>query len=552
MAELSESQEILLKRGYIKHNKPSKSPGTALSEMLKDNEHSRFLGTALGEILKHNEPSTSLSTVLGEMFKNNEEKEQIFSDLERGTMLTRPMGEEYIQIRLSKDTTTQPDSKIPGLWSSSVKPEFCCIYRVPDRLRKVNPEAYTPQMLLIGPLHHSKKVEAFKRYKTELRYLNYLNMELHKKKCLDSIGDIYGEQPVKEFRRLIEINEKFIRDSYAESTIWINTKDFVEMILHDSVFILMFFIQTGSTLNFSKKEDILFNQSRLINSTAILEDLILLENQLPYALLEKLFEPFFSNLDTKETFRDITLRAFGFEGKIKEEVRFQHFTDLFRCVRVSTLSLAEEQISIAKNEPPKSRKIMYNADKLDSAGVNFVNVDEENDLSLVITFKDGILKMPCFTVEDNTERVMRNLMALEQCHYPRTTYVCDYISFLDFLINTDQDVDLLVKKGIVKNWLGHQGSVTEMVNKLCLGLVDFGSHYCDIVENLNKHYDNRLNRSVGTLRRVYFKDLWTGTATIAAVVLLVLTLIQTVASILQVMMQNDNKSPPPPAPSRGL
>lgn len=107
-------------------------------------------------------------------------------------------------------------------------------------------------------------------------------------------------------------------------------------------------------------------------------------------------------------------------------------------------------------------------------------------------------------------------------------------------------------KGIVKNWLGHQGSVTEMVNKLCLGLVDFGSHYCDIVENLNKHYDNRLNRSVGTLRRVYFKDLWTGTATIAAVVLLVLTLIQTVASILQVMMQNDNKSPPPPAPSRGL
>lgn len=72
-------------------------------------------------------------------------------------------------------------------------------------------------------------------------------MELHKKKCLDSIGDIYGEQPVKEFRRLIEINEKFIRDSYAESTIWINTKDFVEMILHDSVFIVMFFIQTGST-----------------------------------------------------------------------------------------------------------------------------------------------------------------------------------------------------------------------------------------------------------------------------------------------------------------
>jgi len=32
-----------------------------------------------------------------------------------------------------------------------------CIYRVPSQLREVNPEAYRPRMLLIGPLTHSKK-----------------------------------------------------------------------------------------------------------------------------------------------------------------------------------------------------------------------------------------------------------------------------------------------------------------------------------------------------------------------------------------------------------
>lgn len=90
-----------------------------------------------------------------------------------------------------------------------------------------------------------------------------------------------------------------------------------------------------------------------------------------------------------------------------------------------------------------------------------------------------------------------------------------------------------------------------MVNKLCLGLADFGSHYYDIAERLNKHYESRLNRSIATLRRVYFKDLWTGTATIAAVVILVLTFIGTVASVLQVM-QKENNSSPPPAPPRGL
>lgn len=280
------------------------------------------------------------------------------------------------------------------------------------------------------------------------RYLNYMNMELHKKKCRESFADIYGNGLFKEFKKIIERKEKFIRDNYAESTIWINTNNFVEMIIQDFVFILLFFIQTASiNLHLSGKEDLLFNQTHLINATAILEDLILLENQLPYALLEELSEPFLINLGIKETFRDITLRAFGFEGKIKEEDSFLHFTDLFRLVRVSTLCLTAEQISIAKTEPPKSRKILYNAYKLDSAGVDFVNVDEENDLSLVITFKDGILKMPCITVEDNTERIIRNLMALEQCHYRGTTYVCDYISFLNFLINSEQDVDLLANKG---------------------------------------------------------------------------------------------------------
>jgi hypothetical protein len=30
----------------------------------------------------------------------------------------------------------------------------CCIYKVPDKLRKVNEEAYTPKLVSIGPFHH--------------------------------------------------------------------------------------------------------------------------------------------------------------------------------------------------------------------------------------------------------------------------------------------------------------------------------------------------------------------------------------------------------------
>ncbi|KAF3582711.1 hypothetical protein DY000_02028735 [Brassica cretica] len=445
--------------------------------------------------------------------------------------LKKPEKAKAISANTKPASGSQPE--IPGLWSSSFSKEYCCIYRVPNWLRRVNPEAYTPQMLLLG---HSKKAEALELSKTDLRYMNYMNMERHKEKYLMEIAHRYGTETIIEFSRMIERDEHIIRASYAESTEWIKSAEFVEMIIHDAVFLLGFFLQTG-TQKYQRNEDILFDVPCHI--TPILEDLILLENQLPYALLENLFEPFLFQFRFEETLRDIILRVFRFEGKLKKDVKFRHFTDLFRRVRVATLGLPEEQA--ARAEQPKIIKSLYNADKLDSAGVEFANVGEENDLSLVIVFKGGVLTMPCFTVEENTERVMRNMMALEQCHYPLSAYVPNISSHF-----TSKDV---IKKN--KNWLGHQGSVAEMVNKLCLELVDFGSYYQPIAEKLKKHYNSSLHRSVATLRRVYFKDIWTGTATVAAVVLLVLTLVQTVASVLQVT-QSDPKSPPPQAPPRGM
>ncbi|GLT69092.1 hypothetical protein SLA2020_412710 [Shorea laevis] len=51
----------------------------------------------------------------------------------------------------------------------------------------------------------------------------------------------------------------------------------------------------------------------------------------------------------------------------------------------------------------------------------------------------------------HTEAVFRNLMALEQCHYPSKTYICNYVVLLDYLIDTEQDVELLVEKKVIVN-----------------------------------------------------------------------------------------------------
>ena len=75
-----------------------------------------------------------------------------------------------------------------------------------------------------------------------------------------------------------------------------------------------------------------------------------------------------------------------------------------------------------------------------------------------------ILEIPSFTVQDATECVIRNLMALEQFHYPRKAYICNYIVLLDHLINTAEDVDLLVEKKVFVNWLGSNKAVATLIN----------------------------------------------------------------------------------------
>ena len=77
-----------------------------------------------------------------------------------------------------------------------------------------------------------------------------------------------------------------------------------------------------------------------------------------------------------------------------------------------------------------------------------------------------VLEIPSFTVGDVTERVIRNLMAFEQCHYLEEACICNYIVLLDHLINTAEDVDLLVEKKVLVNCLGSNKAVAVLINRL--------------------------------------------------------------------------------------
>ncbi|RYR00435.1 hypothetical protein Ahy_B07g088553 [Arachis hypogaea] len=178
--------------------------------------------------------------------------------------------------------------------------------------------------------------------------------------------------------------------------------------------------------------------------------------------------------------------------------------------------------------------LFLSATELKEAGVKF-EVKKASQCLLDLQLSGHTLRIPFFRVEDITEVIVRNLLAFEQCHCINESYLADYIAVLDFLINTDKDVDLLIKNGIIENWLGDSNAVAKMFNDLGVNIMypDFNVQYSLIFQRLNAFCARPWNKKVATLRRDYCNTPWKMVASIAGIFLLVLTVVQTVFSILQ-------------------
>ena len=311
---------------------------------------------------------------------------------------------------------------------------------------------------------------------------------------------------------------------YYGETIQLNSNDFVKMILVDVSFILEMFWKLAEQAWSSDLSPWLHN--------SLMHDFILLENQIPFFIIEELFDLAFPFLPNSPSLIQLTFCFFtAFNVQKFEPIpnkRIKHFTDLLRIFQLPP----PERPKTERNEMIKH---LYSATQLHEAGVKY-KVSSSNCL-LELKFTNGVLEIPRIHLQDNTETVSRNLMAFEQCHFFEEAYISDYYFILDFLINTTRDVDLFCDEGIMVNYLGDSSAVTSMVNNLNseIVLINLSSDYCRLSEALNEFYENPWHSWKATLRREYFSTPWRTTSTIAAVIFLVLTIIQTVCSIIQVV-----------------
>ena len=80
---------------------------------------------------------------------------------------------------------------------------------------------------------------------------------------------------------------------------------------------------------------------------------------------------------------------------------------------------------------------------------------------LHIEFNKEIQVIPQFRISDDSEILLRNLQAFEQCHCG-DNYVGNYLYMMDLLVDSPEDVEILVRYGIIENFLSNNEAVSTL------------------------------------------------------------------------------------------
>ena len=378
---------------------------------------------------------------------------EIKSEMESGKTNTemesskRP-GEEIIQVHdeLVSTIKKKMDTVFPH-----------CICRVQERLVQENEKAYYPELISIGPFHHGRE--------------KLKDMEDHKWRYLHAL---LSRKPNLEARLAICVNalrecELKARNCYAKKeSINLSCDEFVKMMLVDGCFIIELFLKYAHR-SLRKRGDPIFTLHERFRTLRC--DMILLENQYPLFVLQRLF----NLVPTPQQSKSLNGLAFHFfrtmipgnkkatQDKFSQEGN--HLLDLIHNCFLPTFS--EVHPAAEKPTPPKQsskREKLQSASKLHESGIKLRKVNE--GVVLDIAFENGLLSIPEVKIHQYTETLLRNLIAGEECNCDNFVHVTSYVFLLSKLISSPKDAKFLRQKKILISSLKEDNDISELFKKL--------------------------------------------------------------------------------------
>ncbi|KAH0971760.1 hypothetical protein GBA52_023916 [Prunus armeniaca] len=427
----------------------------------------------------------------------------------------------------------------------------CAIYQVPERFRNGNEQHYKPRVVPIGPYHS--------------HHGSFPQMQSYKLKYVEAFTSRY-EQVRRNELRFIDQCLGFVRSCeikarrYYVEPIDLSSDDFAELMLVDAIFVLELMLR-HQFAQYIDDGDRIYHKPRMITDV-FLDVVLLIENQIPFFLLEGLYDlvdssykgnlSFFVDLTHEFLKGYVKIDEFGADHAPVPQVNHgvKHFIDFIRYYylpmspvegenpnshpRIDEISPSVTMLRESENpnSHPRVEGIPPSVTVLDDAGVQFVT--RRTTFSLDIQFENGSLIIPSFRVDNWTETLFRNLIAFEQCHDHQVKYISHFMFLMGAMIKTSKDVDLLIEHGIIYSMLGRNDDLSALFN--CIGqgvMVDLRTYYYfNLSQNLKAYCKDPWHRWKAILSRDYFNTPWKLASTIAAIILLVLTLIQTICSML--------------------
>ncbi|CAL9013102.1 unnamed protein product [Prunus brigantina] len=411
---------------------------------------------------------------------------------------------------------------------ASPLPSHSSIYRVPETLRRHNEMA--PNLVSIGPFHYGRpRLQAMEEMK-----MWYLKCLLHKLTPDNGLAYLINR---------IKRQEIFCRDCYEER-FPLSSDEFVEMMLVDSCFIIEL-LRKQVRLSPVEDDDAIFRTPRMLST--ITNDLLLVENQLPWRVLDCLFEVTRVDDDDRRMPSLHELACHVFQNPTFESRTYPNLSIEFGS---SHLLETVRNFLVKSNVEVWNKDIEYrtpipSVSELREIGVKFVAAlsngdgvteppDGEYNGQLGITFRNGVMEIPPMIIREDGECFIRNLIAYEQCtQKPEQCHMTSYATLFSHLIESVQDVDFLIQKEIITTELS-KVSTASFFKRLSNGTEATGFFYGDLAKEVNEYIKRRwLKTWLVRVKRNYLynpSSFWSVSNGVA--VILILTLTQTIFTVL--------------------
>lgn len=401
----------------------------------------------------------------------------------------------------------------PRLLRQSASNRLCCIFRVPRSVFVGDPKVYEPRIVSIGPYHRGKE-------QVEM-------LEQHKPRLFAALLDRtrgYGE-PVEAYFRAMASVETKIRECYSED-LDCGSWSLIEMMVLDACFVVEMFRVTAC-LVLPDPADPLFSMPWVFSFLTL--DLLLIENQIPFFVLQTVFNLSKAPTEAHYSLNKLALEFFNYSlprpqhelERHYDVLNVTHLLDLFRLSLVGHLELED-----AGDVDGEFLQLIPSAKQLLLAGIKLK--PRKSDRFIDVRFERGVLQIPPFTLDAFTRSLLFNCIAFEQCSCYCSKHITTYVVLMRCVVTTEADAALLSECNIITNFWGSDEDVARYFNSLARGVrFDINiSYLAGVFRQVTRYHQNRWYVRWSGIKREYFGSAWSFISAVAAFILLALTILQ--------------------------